>query len=66
MSIRQMNGKPFTHFSYADFGTPGRRTRVGRHTSRETAERAVRVMRRSAIYGRLWIENTLGDSFEVA
>jgi hypothetical protein len=37
--LTQMNGKPFTHFTYTDFGTPGRRQQIGRHTSLEVAAR---------------------------
>ena len=65
MPVSQMNGKPLTWFSYADFSSTIRRTKVGGHISRATAERAVRKMRRNPIYGYMWIENTLGDRFEV-
>lgn len=75
MPVSKMNGQPLVWRSYTDFGavqrsraigTPGRRTVVGRYISQQTAERAVRTMRRNPIFGQPWIENLLGDRFEVA
>ena len=54
----KMNGKPFTHFTYCDFGTPGRRDQVGRHTSLEAARGAYK--RLFSYWGNTWIEEGSG------
>lgn len=60
--MKQMNGLPFTHFTFVDFGTPGRRTNYGRHISLPTA---IRHKKKIAAYAglkgsKIWVEDATG------
>jgi len=57
--MRQMNGKPFTHFTFVDFGTPGRRTAYGQHISLPTAIRhKQKISKYAGLKGSsVWVEN---------
>lgn len=65
-SLRRMNGKVFTHFTFTDGGVAGRRTQIGRHTGAIEGARA--YYDRLAGYGepsggvtpKVWLEDAQG------
>lgn len=76
-AIVKMNGKSFTHFTFTDFGQPGRRERVGRHTGEAEAFRSFHRWKR--VYARamggttsagapriadFWVEDSQGQRLE--
>lgn len=62
-NVKVMNGLPLTVFTFADFGTPGRRTRWGNHTTLEAALRVIATATRPSSYpaGSMWVEDAAGN-----
>ena len=62
LRVSQMNGKPLIFLICCDFGQPGRRTELGRHTSLPIALRLIfrDTTATSGYEGQLWVEDTAG------
>ena len=58
-----MNGKPFIYFTFTDFGTPGRKTDWGRHTTLNAGLNNVKkISKLSAMRtSNVWLEDKAGN-----
>lgn len=58
-----MNGKPFIYFTFTDFGTPGRRTDWGRHTTFNAGLSNVKKISKlhAMSTSNVWLEDKAGN-----